>query len=268
MKLHPRDNPAATVVCDFARRARAFTLLELLVALAMAAIIAGSLYASLRSGFRARAQAEAQVEPVRTAELATALLRADFESARPADGTLSGPFVGQDLTGDQGLAADSVSFFTLGNPTDPLAAAAATAGAPADMSGVGLTPTTGEARQVEIAITSYPGPGGAAEPCLVRRVNTNLLAQVTAEPYEEVLCRGVRSLNVRYYDGLTWQDSWDSTTLDNAIPVAVEVTLELDRSTEGQQRIIQFPRVFLLSCSTLSATSTAGTGGAAGGTGQ
>jgi hypothetical protein len=75
----------------------------------------------------------------------------------------------------------------------------------------------------------------------------------------------VRSFNLRYYDGLTWQDSWDSTLLDNNIPVAVEVTLELDRSTESQPRIIQFPRVFLLSCSTLSASSATGTGATGGG---
>ena len=246
----------------------AFTLLELLVALAMAGIIAGSLYASLRSGFRARAQAEAQVEPIRTAELATGLLRADFESARPATGTLSGPFVGQDLTGEQGLAADSVAFYTLGNPTDPLLAAAGATGTSGNYTGMSdptMLPPAGEARQVEIGIVSYPGPNGNSEPCLVRRVNTNLLAQVTAEPTEEVLCRGVRALNIRYYDGLAWQDSWDSTLLDDAIPVAVEVTLELDRSTEGQQRIIQFPRVFLLSCSTLSATSATGTGATGGG---
>lgn len=244
---------------------RAFTLLELLVALSMAAIIAGSLYSSLRIGFRARTMAEAQVEPIRTAELATGLLRADFESARPADSTLAGPFVGQDTTSDAGLAADTVEFFTLGNPSDPLTAAAAPPGPAAMATGAVPTPA-GEARKVSIGLVPYPGAGGVTEQVLVRRVTTNLLAQVTVEPYEEVLCRGVRSLNLRYHDGFTWQDSWDSTQLENNIPTAVQLTIELDRSTDGQPRIISFPRVFLLSCSTLSPTSASGTGGAAGGT--
>ena len=253
-------------------RSRAFTLLELLVALSMAAIIAGSLYSSLRIGFRARTMAEAQVEPIRTAELATGLLRADFESARPADNplddnnTLAGPFIGQDTTGDTGLAADTVEFFTLGNPTDALTVGASTAAPsrPAAMATGAVPAPAGEARKVSIGLVSYPGAGGVTEQVLVRRVTTNLLAQVAVEPIEEVLCRGVRSLNLRYHDGLMWQDSWDSTQLENNIPTAVELTIELDRSVDGQTRIISFPRVFLLSCSTLSATSAAA-GGAAGG---
>jgi len=70
----------------------------------MVGIIAGSMYSALRIGFKARTSAEAAVEPARTAGLATALLREDFESARPAAGTLSGPFVGTDTTGDGGGA--------------------------------------------------------------------------------------------------------------------------------------------------------------------
>lgn len=262
-------NPAPTAGCGSASP-RAFTLLELLVALAMGVIIAGALYSSLRAGFRARTLAEAQVEPVRTAELATALLRPDFESARPANSTLAGPFVGTDTTGEAGLAADTVEFFTLGDPTDPLAAMApaggAAAGPASPVGGVAGPAPTGEARQVQIGLVALPGPGGSAEQCLVRRVTTNLLAQVAVEPYEEVLCRNVRSLNIRYYDGLAWQDSWDSTLLENNIPTAVEVMLELERpGTDGQVRVIQFPRVYLLSCSTLSAASVSGAGGTIGG---
>ena len=251
-------------------RYSAFTLLELLVALAMAAIIAGSLYSGLRIGFRARTSAEAEVEPIRTAELATALLRADFESARATTGTLSGAFVGTDNTGNSGLAADSVDFYTLGNPTDPVAtAAAASAGTnagPASMVGPTNGPVaTSEARRVQIGLAPYAGPNGAGEQVLVRRVITNLLSQVEPEPYEEILCRGVRALNIRYFDGTTWQDSWDSTQLENNIPSAVELTLELDRSADGQLKVIQFPRVFLLSCSTLS-TASASQSGSTGGT--
>jgi prepilin-type N-terminal cleavage/methylation domain-containing protein len=251
---------------------RAFTLLELLVALAMAGIIAGSLYSALRVGFRARTSAEANVEPVRTAELATALLRADFESALPARGTLAGPFVGQDLTGEGGLAADTVAFFTLGNPVEAYAASQLLAqGAPAAGGMIGTAPQSAplpaEARKVEIGLVSYPGPEGLPEQVLVRRVTTNLLSQVAVEGAEEILCRGVRSLNIRYYDGLTWQDTWDSTLLENVIPNAVEVVVELERWREGQQKIIRFPRVYLLSCAAVGATpaATGQTGAGAGG---
>lgn len=253
-------------------RAGAFTLLELLVALAMAGIIAGSLYSALRIGFRARASAESSIEPIRTAEMATSVLRADFECAVRATGTLAGPFVGTDSTGDGGLSADAVSFYTLGNPaeaellavqaTNQGAGGAAGGGIRGAMNGTTSAAVAAESRKVEIGLVSYPGPSGSAEQCLVRRVTTNLLSQVTVDPDEEVLCRGVRAVNFRYYDGSTWQDNWDSTTIDNNIPAAVEMIVELDRSTDVQERIIRFPRVFLLSTSTV-ATAT-GTGAATG----
>ena len=280
--LSPR--PAAR---GFALGARGFSLLELLVALSMAAIIAGSLYTALRTGFRARASAEAAVEPVRTAELATGLLRADFESAMPATGTLAGPFVGTDSTGGAGLSADHVEFFTLGNPTDAFGAAgygaAATAGAQ-QAAGMQMAPRVGpsggsasppvpaEVRKVQIGLAEYPGPGGVVEPVLVRRVTTNLLSQVQEEPEEEILCRGVRALNFRYFDGYAWQDNWDSTLADDHIPAAVEVVVELLRSNESGERVIRFPRVFLLSCSTVASAAASGegtgTGTAAEGGGQ
>ena len=249
-------------------RARAFTLLELLVALAMTGIIAGSMYSALRVGFRARASAEAAVEPIRTAELATGLLRADFESVVPIGGTFAVTFYGYDQTGQGGMPADSVEFYTLSNPNDVYSAQAAASG-PGTMNGrpglgasiggnnANSTAVPAEIRKVSVSLVTSTAPGGGTEQVLVRDVTSNLLAEIQSDPQEEVLCRGVRSLNFRYFDGLTWQDSWDSTQVSNAIPSAVEMVIELDRSAGGQQRIISFPRTFLLSCSTLSPTNTA-----------
>jgi hypothetical protein len=77
----------------------------------------------------------------------------------------------------------------------------------------------------------------------------------------------VRSFNLRYFDGSTWQDSWDSTQLDNMCPTAVEVTLELQRLDRDQQvQVTRFSRVFLLSCSGL--WTPAATSGTTGGTTQ
>jgi prepilin-type N-terminal cleavage/methylation domain-containing protein len=243
------------------RRSRGFTLLELLIAITIAALIAGSLYSGLRIGFRAQSNAESSVEPIRTAELAMGLLRPDIESAVPANGVLRGAFIATDSTGEGGLPADTVEFFTTGDPLDPDTAggsqqAGPGAGGMSALSGGGGAfgatqfQPGGEVRKVAIGVV--PGPRGQM---LVRRVTANLLAQVEEQPYEEVVCRGVRSLNLRYWDGLTWQDNWDSTTIDNNIPSAVEVTIELEREQYGQPTVLRFIRVFRLSCSTLTAQS-------------
>ena len=297
-------------------RRHGFTLLELLLAMTMTAIIAGSLYAALRIGFRAEAAAEAAVEPARTADLAMGLLRPDFESAvapsaaatsgvaasaASGTGALRGAFTGTDQSGDGGLPADTLEFYTLGDPVDPAAWAAAngtganggtpglgglsgtsggmlgsrgtasgtgtTSGSGAYASGLyaGFVPGAGEVRMVDLFVTRNPTGN-----VLIRRVTTNLLSSTTPAYYDEVVCRGVRSFNLRYYDGAAWADSWDSTLQDNNSPTAVEVTLELQRGDADQPRVLRFTRVFLLSCSGLWSTSaaTGTTTGTTGGTGQ
>jgi prepilin-type N-terminal cleavage/methylation domain-containing protein len=302
--------PFAVPFENFRRPARGagrrpgFTLLELLVALAMAAIIAVALYSTLRIAFKADASARAAVEPVRTAELALSLLRSDIEGALPpksisldgttgsqTDGTivpstLAGPFLGTPGGGLNANDADYLEFYTTGAPSgvyspapapsNPLGNAGGGGGGGGAMGGgmaAGNTSAVtgvggGEVRRV--AITALPDPNAAdGNPnslMVVRRVTENLLAPVEQPPMDEVLCRGVRSFRLRYFDGTQWVDSWDSTEYQDELPPAVEVTIELERpgGPDGQPRVLRFPRVFLLSCSTLvadaNAAATSGTG--------
>ena len=252
------------------------------MAMAMAAMVVGSLYAAVRVGFRAESTAEAAVEPVRAAELSMGLLRADFESAVAPSGVLRGTFTGTDGTAEGGQPGDTVQFYTLGDPLEPAGAPLTTTGGGAGaspfqgtMSGgtaggasgvngayANFIPGAGEVRMVELLLV--PSPSGNI---LVRRVTTNLLSQTTQTPYDEVVCRGVRSFNLRYFDGSTWQDSWDSTLMENHCPTAVEVSIELQRGTGEAIKVTPCMRVFLISCSgLLSATTT--TPAASGGTGQ
>lgn len=266
------------------RAARGFTLLELLVALAMAGIIAVALYSTLRIAFKAQSSAHAAVEPVRTAELALSLLRADLEGALPAksvslDGrqgsqtdasvvpsTLAGPFLGTPAGGGGSGAGDELEFYTTGNPMASVGTGAVGAGAMGMGGGIAAQQQAlgavgaGEVRRV--IITAVPDPAGSRDrPALmvVRRVTENLLAPVEQPPADEILCRGVSGFRLRYFDGFQWVDSWDSTQYEDQIPPAVEVTIELERprGSTGERQLLRFPRVFLLSCSTLSADSAA-----------
>ncbi len=209
-----------------------FTLLELIVALAMTAAIAASLYASLRSVFIARASAEAAIEPARTAELAMGFLRNDFQNAMLTSGTLATSFQAT----SNGGAADVIFFTTADSPEHPNA--------------------NGEIKQVELTVQKQANTG---DTILLRRVSRNLLSQTQVTPDEEVLCRGVSGLRVRYFTGDAWIDSWDSTQEQNLLPAAVEVTLALERpGGGGQTRTLRYVRVFPISCSTVSSTNPAG----------
>lgn len=207
---------------------RGFTLLELLVATAMTAVLAGSLYATLHIAFKARRGADAAVGQMRRAELAVELIRTDIESAVLPIGILAGEFLGEDETGRAGRPMDSLVLHC-------------TAG------GAAQTEGTGDVRMVELSCE--PAEDGMST-VLVRRVTRYLLATTVEEAEPEVICRGVRTLDLKYYDGTDWQDSWDSTTRDNTLPLAVEVTMELvaeDATEDGEDGYVVV-RVLPVAC--------------------
>lgn len=258
---------------------RGFTLLELLIALAVAGIIAVTLAASLRIAFRARASAEAAVGPVRTAELALAMLKADIESTLPpspsntATGTTTGTGTGTagGIVGATGTATGALAGPFVG--TQPVMGGGAAVGGAAEADTLEFYTTAGGSSAAgtggvrRVFLTLAPDPAVAGRQVLLRRTIENLLAPVEPVPTDEILCRGVRAFNLRYFDGFQWLETWDSTLQEDQLPVAVEVTLELE-PTAGQPALVEplpdasaaaggirFTRVFLLSCSTLSAQS-------------
>jgi len=221
-----------------------FTLIELTLAMGMVTVVALSLYASLRIAFRASDSATAAVEPPRTAELAMEFLRTDLQNALTSGGVLAGTFEGTQSQDDRGHEDDDLIFFT-------------TSDGPDHVDG------NGEIKQVELTVQTTPD---GTDHVLVRRVTRNLLSEIQVDPDEEIICRGVSSLSLSYFTGSQWQDTWDSTQEDNTIPVAVEVTLELQRPTAaggatGQDmRTLRFTRVFTLSCSTAAQDENVNTG--------
>ena len=217
-----------------------FTLLEMLVALAIMSVLASGLYMSLHVGFRSRKSAERAIGPVRTATLALTMLRRDLTSVLPPTGILAGAFVGEDGVSEIFTEeADRVEFYST-----------------VEDAGYGATGI----RKIEFGLATTED---LSENILVRRVTENLLAPVVPEPVEEVLCRNVKSLNMRYFDGEEWQDSWDSALVGHTLPLAVEITLTLpdpDALANDETEDRAFTRVFLLPCSGTAGSANARAG--------
>jgi len=184
---------------------KAFTLLEVLVAATMTALLAGSLYATLYTAFRARRSGVEAVGSSRRAELAADFVCAELRSAVVPNGILAGTFFGEDATGPLGSESDTVSFYRTADAIDQEAG-------------------QGEIMMVELACE--PSSRGSGMD-LVRRVRRNLLAPTFYDLPAEVLCRNVLAFNLRYFDGVEWLDSWDSSVEENTLPLAVEVDLVL-----------------------------------------
>jgi hypothetical protein len=246
-------------------RRSAFTILEVLISLVVVSTVALSLYSSLRIAFKARRSALAAIEPIQAAEAAMACLERDLESALPPTGLLAGDFLGEDATGENGLESDILGFHTCSGVSD-IEYPDSSLDDEFVLSLLGNNvprQTGGDIQQVEYMLVRDEE---GTDFVLVRNVTKNLLAQTTPEPMEQVLCRNVLSFNVSYLDGTELLESWDSTQQEDAVPVAVEVTLEvrcvepeeasnpqsrnvLDALGALDQRSRRVTSVFLLPCS-------------------
>ncbi|MFN3167808.1 MAG: type II secretion system protein GspJ [Phycisphaeraceae bacterium] len=188
------------------RKATGFTLLELVLALTVTAIVSVALFTSMSGAFKARRQVEDNLAGREAARWVLATVRTDLQCVPPAGGRISGVFAGEDNSGMNNADADRVLYVTA-NPN------------------LKSDQDLGDLRQVELRLLE-----SADDPdhyVLARLVTGNLLARATPEPTVQVLARRVVSFNVQYFDGGEWLDEWDSTLRDNALPLAVEIVLVL-----------------------------------------
>lgn len=215
--------PSGTVDVVCAPRCAGFTLLELLLAMAISAVVAGVLYAALAIAFNVRDAVADELRSSGARRSALETMRADFAGAVRPTGILAEPMIGESGQDVHGRAADEVRFVT-NNRMFPAAE------------------PMGEVFAVRYALVDAPeapegsGQRGTVPPRrLVREVHTNLLAPIEEAPAEHVVARGVWSLEIRYHDGNAWREAWDSAAEGDALPVAVELTLhKLPESIDPQ----------------------------------
>lgn len=266
-------------------KSNAFTLLELLIALALTALLSGVLYSSMYFGFKSRDSAIRSLDAVQKASNAFTLLTQDFDGAMPPTGILAGEFTGAAASyagantsapsgGSSGSNNSAMGAKSSGLSTSNSSLNGTTGGlhAPSTDSQAAVvlsfyssanTPredeTGADIRKVELSIET---PDGSAKPALVRRVYYNLLPNKAPEPRVQILCRNIRSFYLRYYDGTLWRDDWDSKAQGDILPTAVEATLELDApdAKTGDDSAYRITRVFAIPCGVSAAQAADGSG--------
>lgn len=204
-------------------RPRGFALLELLLAMTVAAAVAAVLVVSLRIAFDARDAGDQEVGTMRSTDAALRQIDADLRGVLPPTGLLAQAFAGENGQGDASEISDAITFTT----TNPMHPADRAMGelvrvryALIDRTELGssllLADDTDDESDTSTAVRNR---------CLVRTVTTNLLATGETTQVQQVLVERVAAFEVQYSDGSEWLDEWDSFFRGDSLPTAVRVSL-------------------------------------------
>ncbi len=185
--------------------AGAFTLLEVLIAVVIFAIVLVAIHGVLYGAIRLRNTTAASMDEALPIQQALAIIKRDLANIVPPGGALSGMLQSNPTVGLMNGQA-SPEFFTASgviNETSPWA----------------------EVQKISYLLVDSTNQIGGKD--LVRTVTRNLLPSLQEEPAFQWLMSGVEELAFAYYDGTQWADAWDSTAEETPLPQAIKLQIVL-----------------------------------------
>jgi type II secretion system protein J len=194
--------------------ANAFTLIELILAIGVSAIVLIAINAVFFSALRLRNAATEAVDEATPIENAVTTMRRDLMCA-------VAPIPGGIMTGD--FKAGDVNSIGVNDMVN-LEVFTATGALNADPAA-----PWGDIQRVTYGLKTPVPPNGTSKD-LVRTVARNLLSSGTPEVDEQWMLSGVESMQVQCFDGAQWYDQWDTTSIGSVntnLPTAVRITLQL-----------------------------------------
>jgi type II secretion system protein J len=228
--------------------ATAFTLIEVLLAMAICAIVLVAINAVFATAVRLRDKTSAAIEEALPMTQAMELLRRDLKGAVGPGGFLAGDFkcgaptvgASMGLSGEAG--GSGLDFFTsTGTLSDD---------AP-----------WGDLQEVFYELKA-PANRDQAGMDLVRCVNRNLLTTTTPTPDTQSLLSRVETLQFDCYDGQQWRTVWDTSAGDTNLPSAVRVRIQLmAKEGEDASRFQPLEMIVPLFSQTLRTNQTSSAGG-------
>lgn len=233
------------------RRLRAFTLIEILLAVVIFGIVLMAMNTVFYTGLRLERSTTRALDERTTLNQALAILRRDLQGAVPpnTNGVFlcdfrSGASLSSSLGSSLGAARGGAIEFctTTGVVKDEL--------------------PWGDLQRVRYQLVE-PADRTTRGLDLVRVVTRNLLPTTTEEVDTQWLTGHVESLEFLTYDGSSWRDSWDTTLGDIGLPLAVRarVMLANTNSPSGSYTVTREPLELLVPLTIQSRTNSAATGG-------
>jgi general secretion pathway protein J len=228
-------------------RSAAFTLLEVILALAVSAIVLSVISTVFFGALQLRNRTSAAFDELLPLQNALTVMKRDLGSVLPTGGTFAGSL--QTVPGTDATAL--LSAFGQGEPVSPVLHTAS--GRLSEFS------PFGDVQKVVyflIDATNYPAVGKD----LVRVVSRNLTPAATEEVSTQWLMAGVESVRFQYLDNTAWTESWDSTTSSN-LPAAIKVQIVLATEPDQENPYFQAPVELVVPIVVQAPAAVASTGG-------
>jgi type II secretion system protein J len=235
-----------------APRNRAFTLLEVLLALVVLSIVMVVVHSIFYGALQLRNKADQAFEDAIPLQHALTLIRRDLANLTAPGGTLTGTLQTSLTTSSTTSSSHSgqqcgPSFYTASGTLDE-------------------SSPWSEMRKVSYYLV--PPTNNTAGLDLIRSVTRNLLPVSQEEYSDQVLMGSVSSLAFQFYNGSQWADTWDSTSVSsagssNTLPQAIRVQLTLitdEKGTIAQTPIEMVIPVTVQAATNLTASTTGGGG--------
>jgi type II secretion system protein J len=234
-----------------------FTLIEVLAATTMFAVLVGAVYSILYSTVRLRERSFETLKQLHPRQYAVDALRGDLAGIVVPEGLLAGAMIGEKQESGS-RRADVLEFHAASGRLDALE-------------------PWGDIQRIAYSLEQPEAVSLAARSAnrdLVRSVTRNLLASTEEEPEMVRVLHNVESLAFEYYDGEDWVESWDSTAAQDAetdieqppLPKAIRVTITfaLDPNEEDERQMLPIEMVIPVLVETAELpeqTETSGQGG-------
>jgi type II secretion system protein J len=200
---------------------RAFTLIELILAIGVAAIVLVAANAVLFGALHLRDQTSDAVDVNTPVDATVAFLKRDLAGVLPptngTSGFLSGSFRAGNIISAGVSEPVAVEMFT-------------TTGA------LGESKPWSEIQRVNYELKT-PATRDAVGRDLYRSVTRNLLTLNSLEVEDQLMLTGVASVKFSGYDGAQWQDAWDTsdvTAVNTNLPWAVRVEIKMAGNANAQ----------------------------------
>jgi len=218
----------------------AFTLVEVILALAICAIVLVAINAVFATAIRLRNRTASGIDDNLPVERTLEVLRHDLQGAVGPRGFLAGDFKcgSQAMGASMGLSGEAggagLDFIT-------------TTGMISD------SQPWGDLQEVLYELKA-PTDRNQQGMDLVRCINRNLLAVTTQTPDIQPLLSHVNTVDFDCYDGSQWRNSWDTSAGDTNLPTAVRIRIHLT-ANNGEDATKKAPLELLVPLMTLTRTN-------------